>query len=221
MKIPLISVQVLYLETMNTRAKVGSLLVPAKIFNVRNRMFLPDTLSNRRLEVLVRRKIRTTMRRLAKITGVCIPLEDDFLIWLHYFPSYGGGFCEDYGVRVMLNWQVLIQNKQLFLDVLIPHEVAHIYQSVMAPTESDHGPYWRGLMGALGLSAAAAFFWRDDEKRYAPTFIYKCECQRHALGKQRHLAQCRQRLFYCSDCGNDLNFLFESVKRVRMASRNA
>lgn len=200
------------------------LLVSRHMFRVRDRLVLPNTSACRRDEHEVRSAICDSVRRLSRVVGHNLKLSDDFLIWFHNLDDCGAYVIPlDYGNRVFLNWPMFQRQRSLYLNDVIPHEVAHLFQHVLARKETDHGPVWRGMMNKIGARAEHAYSFDFPKKRpYRTVYVYDCGCQQHVVSRQQHLAIGTRGILrgrgsdgYCTDCGNDVRFLYESFCKKR------
>ena len=192
-------------------------LVPANMTKVRVRLILPNTIPNRRAEKVAKAAIRLAWKRLARLACVPVDLDStDSLVWFHNATTLAAYvFPEKFGNRVFLNWRLFSENRKLFVEQIIPHEVAHLYQRVIAPGEKMHGECWRELMLALKLPVSVAYDWREPKSRYKSVFIYDCDCQQHELSPRQHRDQTRQHRGYCTACGADIRFRYESIRPTR------
>lgn len=100
--------------------------------------------------------------------------------------SKTGGYVwpQKFGNRVFLNWVLLKENKEDYINGTIPHEVCHIFQRHLYPRSSSHGVEWKRLMQMVGLEPKRCHSYdvqnagRDSKKA---TFTYICKCQKHQL----------------------------------------
>jgi len=197
------------------------LIVDEQIFRVRDRLVLPNTAECRRGHVAAQRAVRNAVRKLSRRTGVALTLSPDFLIWFHNLFSFGAYVIpEDYGNRVFLNWPMFLANKSIYFSDVIPHEVAHLFQHVLAPKEAPHGPCWQSLMRELGLAPDVLLDFKEEIRDYQTVYVYDCACQHHILSRRQHFAIGTRGILrgkgsngYCTECGNDIRFLYESFSR--------
>ncbi|WKE65138.1 SprT family zinc-dependent metalloprotease [Gallaecimonas kandeliae] len=94
-------------------------------------------------------------------------------------------------------------NRQAFLDEVVPHEVAHwlawqLHGSRIRP----HGIEWQALMVELfGLAPKRTHDFELKER----TFTYHCRCRQHQLSVRRHnKVQRGDGQYQCRYCGQQL-----------------
>ena len=54
--------------------------------------------------------------------------------------------------RIAYNVELARRNRQVFLDEIVPHEVAHLVQTNTKPLSRQHGKYWHEICLRLGGS---------------------------------------------------------------------
>lgn len=106
-----------------------------------------------------------------------------------------------------LNRALLLAHEGHFLAVTVPHEVAHLVAYALhGPRIRPHGPEWRELMQQLGLPPKVCHDYPVKPARRARQWTYRCACQEHRLGSQRHRRASEGRTIYrCRRCGDVLH----------------
>lgn len=115
------------------------------------------------------------------------------------------------GVAILQGWQIrlnsvlLAENKQTFIDQVIPHELAHLLVWQQFGKVAPHGKQWRWMMEkVLGVTARRTHNFAIDSVR-VKTFTYHCTCQLHQLSIRRHnRVQRQQSLYLCRRCRQPL-----------------
>lgn len=125
----------------------------------------------------------------------CIRLAEDYydvhllipkIIFKNMGPIAGLFDFNDYGDPVIyLNTTLLLENKKDFLDVTIPHEVAHQVAMIVSPNGAPHGKRWKEVMQVFGVDSS-------EFHTYDITNAYKNIKKRQTL--------------YCAACGKKFVF---------------
>lgn len=99
------------------------------------------------------------------------------------------------------------QNPSLFLDTVVPHEIAHIlvYQ-IYGGNVRPHGKEWRAVMKKVyGLQPDRTHCF--DVPKPKQSFAYHCSCQTHTFTKQRHSRAQKGTDYICKMCRSKLHFV--------------
>ncbi|MGJ8525479.1 Protein SprT [Halomonadaceae bacterium LMG 33818] len=109
---------------------------------------------------------------------------------------------------------LLQQHPLIFLNQVVPHEVAHwVVQYGISPRVAPHGKEWRYMMTHLfGIPADVTH--RMDVSRASPSpFLYQCQCRdehgqlvMHAFTTRRHNMVGKGRRYVCKRCRSELVF---------------
>lgn len=91
----------------------------------------------------------------------------------------------------------------------VPHEVAHYLADVVWGLRNirPHGGEWKGIMAAFGADASVTsnYSLEGIPQRRTARFSYRCACNTHQLGAQRHGRILSGRAVYrCRRCGSPL-----------------
>ncbi len=116
-----------------------------------------------------------------------------------------------------INLQLLADNREDFLNVTIPHEVAHLV--VLWPYRKrrtrprPHGPEWQAVMrDCFNLEPVRCHAYRTTPARVVSRpFLYACPCREHRLTSIMHNRIRRTRGAYCRRCRSILQFLRADV----------
>jgi len=100
------------------------------------------------------------------------------------------------------NPQLLSENRQAFIDEVVPHEMAHwlVWHLQDGPSARPHGHEWRTVMRRLfGLTPSVTH--RFDTARASPApHLYRCECREHGFSARRHANAQAGREYRCRAC---------------------
>jgi SprT protein len=142
-------------------------------------------------------------------TGYNISLESsDPLVF--FSGSRTGGYVHPskYGNRVFLNWVLFKENPDEYFKVVIPHEVAHLFQRKANAFDRSHGPTWQRMMNLIGLPAVRCH--KMDTSRASTagrrkSYEVKCKCKTHlvtanifnkiSMGQVRRCTVCKTQVF--------------------------
>lgn len=97
----------------------------------------------------------------------------------------GSAYYANWEIR--LNPTLLIENKQNFIEEVIPHELAHLLVSRHFGRVAPHGKEWKWMMETVLQVSAKRTHHFDISNVTAKTFSYACRCQEiHQLTLRRH-----------------------------------
>lgn len=104
--------------------------------------------------------------------------------------------------QIQLNRSMLIENQLLFINEVIPHELAHLITFKQYGQVKPHGPEWQYVMMTVfncQPKRTHRFVLPStiQKKRYR----YTCQCQTHLLTTIRHnRIQNRHAKYFCKSC---------------------
>lgn len=176
---------------------------------LRNKV-ITASIENPALVARVKQRMNEVFIQLRGITGKMIFPEDiEPLVFFKESRTAGYVWRQKYGVRVFLNWPLLKANEQDFMVDTIPHEIAHLFQDILAPAERTHGPIWQKLMRRMGLNPERTHSCDTTEaRRDKQLFTYVCACKKHYVSKIIHNKIQRYRqIRRCKLCHKSIAYL--------------
>lgn len=104
--------------------------------------------------------------------------------------------------EIQLNSTMLADNGQVFIEEVVPHELAHLIVFKKFGKVKPHGKEWQHVMSnVLGKRPKTTHNFEVKRKYY----LYFCECQDHHLSKIRHnKIQYNKISYLCRKCGTIL-----------------
>jgi SprT protein len=116
-----------------------------------------------------------------------------------------------------INCQLLIENRDDFLNNTIPHEVAHLV--VNWPYRNrrlrprPHGPEWQAVMkDCFGLKPVRCHNYQTTPARVVHRpFLYACSCREHRLTSIIHKRITRSSQAFCKACRTPLTFVVKLI----------
>ena len=153
-------------------------------------------------------KIEESIERLSQVTGKSLQLAPvEPLVFFNQSRTGGYVWPRRYGNRVFLNWPLFKANTEDYLLRTIPHEVAHLFQSLVAPKERAHGPVWQSLMRKIGLQPIRCHSYDTTISARYETYTYICTCQKHRVSKIIHNKMLKGQKRRCRSCKSYITFL--------------
>ncbi|MEZ5066647.1 MAG: SprT-like domain-containing protein [bacterium] len=113
-----------------------------------------------------------------------------------------GDACPSTGVT-RYNGDLLVRYGDVFVDRIVPHEVAHIVTWAVFGRVKPHGREWRAVMAFFGADPSVTHDFETVPARRVRRFRYRCSCStQHLLVKRAHLRIRRGTAEYrCRRCG--------------------
>jgi len=105
--------------------------------------------------------------------------------------------------HIQLNLAMLLENKDKFIQEVIPHELAHLIVYKKFGRVKPHGKEWQAVMETVfGCSAKRTHTFSIPDNTIQNRHRYVCQCQEHRLTNIRHKKiQQQQTQYYCKSCG--------------------
>ena len=95
---------------------------------------------------------------------------------------------------------LLADNEAVFMQEVIPHEVAHLVTFACFGKVKPHGKEWQHIMRSV-FNLTPRTRHQLDTSKVAATFLYHCGCQAHHLSLRRHnKVQRQQQRYQCRYC---------------------
>lgn len=98
------------------------------------------------------------------------------------------------------------QDQRLFLETVVPHEVAHlIVFQIYGDKVRPHGREWQAVMKKVyGLEPNRTHNFNVPAPKQV--FVYQCQCQQHKFTKQRHTRARKGTEYICKLCRSPLHY---------------
>lgn len=107
---------------------------------------------------------------------------------------------------IRINAELLWTHTREMVDVTVPHEVAHVaIHRLHGRSVRPHGPEWKALMNAFGVSAETCHNLPAEPTRRLKRFRYTCGCEEPAwLTSIRHRRAQSGTVYRCRRCRQHL-----------------
>ncbi len=126
------------------------------------------------------------------------------LSWQQRGTTAGSAWLQRWEIR--LNPVLLMENRQAFVDEVVPHELAHLLVWKYFGRVAPHGKEWKWMMEHVLEVPAGRTHRFDVAAVQGRQFPYACRCQQHQLSVRRHNRVLRGESEYrCRNCGELLH----------------
>ena len=105
---------------------------------------------------------------------------------------------------IKFNPILFTQNKQEFIEQVVPHEVAHIIAYQCYGQVKPHGKEWQHIMNNVFNRPATTTHSLDIKDVVGKQYRYQCLCDSHLLTIRRHNNILRGTKYICKKCGKAL-----------------
>ncbi|MFC7367051.1 SprT-like domain-containing protein [Vreelandella zhaodongensis] len=101
---------------------------------------------------------------------------------------------------------LLSDNRQVFFDEVIPHEMAHwlVFHLANGTRLKPHGREWQAVMRDLFGLAPNVTHQLDIQYAQPRPYCYQCGCQTHRFTAKRHSLVVKGRRYRCRHCDQTL-----------------
>ena len=106
---------------------------------------------------------------------------------------------------IKFNPILFTQNKQEFIDQVVPHEVAHIIAYQQYGKVKPHGKEWQHIMEYVFHRPATTTHTLDIKDVVGKQYRYQCLCDTHLLTIRRHNNILKGTKYICKKCGEVLS----------------
>lgn len=107
--------------------------------------------------------------------------------------------------EIRLNPILLAENPDVFLQEVIPHELAHLIVWQRYGRTAPHGREWQAIMRDVFELPLRVTHSLDIRSVQSAEFAYVCACQTHQLSLRRHnKVQRGEQRYLCRQCGTEL-----------------
>jgi Uncharacterized protein conserved in bacteria len=105
--------------------------------------------------------------------------------------------------EIQINSTMLYENGKIFIEEVVPHELAHLIVFKKFGKVKPHGKEWQYIMSqVLGKIPKTT---HNFEVKSHDSFVYYCQCQEHHLTKTRHnKIEHNKTEYLCRKCGTIL-----------------
>jgi SprT protein len=102
------------------------------------------------MQALIR--LDNEVARTLKIARASFPLKEfpDPLVKMNLTGKRAGCFHTK-NSRIRFNLELMLKNKEDFINNTVPHEVAHYIVEIIDPTSRPHGATWKAIMKLFGI----------------------------------------------------------------------
>lgn len=112
-------------------------------------------------------------------------------------------------VQICFNLKLLLHYGQTFIDLVVPHEVAHLVMHFCYPGTSGHGSYWRDIMKVFHAPITLDFGF-DPAVVLDEVYEYTCgfTCNKiYKVSKRKHNNIQAGKIYTCPSCKRMLRLM--------------
>jgi SprT protein len=106
---------------------------------------------------------------------------------------------------IKFNPILFTQNKEEFIEQVVPHEVAHIIAYQQYGKVKPHGKEWQHIMINVFNRPATTTHSLDIKDVIGKQYRYECLCDSHLLTIRRHNNILKGTKYICKKCGGALS----------------
>lgn len=123
----------------------------------------------------------------------------------------GTAWFEEWEIR--LNPILYLENEQIFLREVIPHEFAHLVayklsrEGYFRKQIKPHGKEWQFIMQEVFSLPANVSHTLKTHHLMKEAYLYACQCRQHYLSKIRHSRALKGTIYLCRQCKGALDFV--------------
>ncbi len=104
--------------------------------------------------------------------------------------------------KITLNWILLKENGEKFVNRTPVHELAHLVSVLVYGVEGKgHGERWKNVARALGTSPERCHSYDTTNARTRGAYKYKCSCKEYVFSTVRHNRAMSGAKYSCKKCG--------------------
>ncbi|MGR6982120.1 SprT family zinc-dependent metalloprotease [Testudinibacter sp. P27/CKL/0425] len=108
--------------------------------------------------------------------------------------------------EIRMNRTLLLENRDDFLQQVVPHELAHLIVYQQHGRVQPHGKEWRFVMQQLFRLPPDTCHQFDIQRVQGKTVAYRCDCQTHQLSLRRHQNIVKNKVrYHCRLCKTELS----------------
>lgn len=110
---------------------------------------------------------------------------------------------------IKFNPILYLQNKDVFIEHVVAHEVAHLITYQLFGRVRPHGKEWQQIMTQVFNLPANATHQLDISDVQGKLFPYRCLCNKHQLTIRRHNKVKKGSVYLCKQCRSALEEITE------------
>jgi SprT protein len=107
---------------------------------------------------------------------------------------------------VKFNPVLYLQNKAVFIEQVVAHEIAHLITYQLYGRVKPHGKEWQQIMTQVFHLPAHTTHDLDISQVQGKLFTYQCDCMQHQLTIRRHNNIAKGTRYLCKKCKKPLKY---------------